>query len=67
MLLKDVYISIDAVHLRYFVPQVPITGKMMNGYPMFSVKKIAQNVKVIELWGKNSVPLHFVITKSSFF
>ena len=22
-------------NLRYFVPQVPITGKMLNGYPCF--------------------------------
>ena len=50
--------------LRYFVPQVPITGKIMNGYPMFSVKNIVQNVKLIELWGKNLVPLHFGISKS---
>ena len=56
---KDVYTI-----LRYFVPQVPITGKMLNGYPMFSVKNIVQNVKLIELWGKNLVPLHFVISKS---
>ena len=54
-------------YLRYFVPQVPITGKMLNGYPMFSVKNIVQNVKLIELWGKNLVPLHFVISKNSFF
>ena len=53
--------------LRYFVPQVPITGKMLNGYLMFSVKNIVQNVKLIELWGKNFVPLHFVISKSQFF
>ena len=54
---------------RYFVPQVPITctWKMLNGYPMFSVKNIVQNVELIELWGKNLVPLHFVISKSSFF
>ena len=50
--------------LRYFVPQVPITRKFLNGYPMFSVKNIVQNVKPIELKGKNSVPLHFVISKS---
>ena len=50
--------------LRYFVPQVPITGKMLNGYLMFSVKNIIQNVKLIELWGKNLTPLHFVISKS---
>ena len=50
--------------LRYFVPQVPITGKMLNGYLMFSVKNIVQNVKLIELWGKKLVPLHFVISKS---
>ena len=50
--------------LRYFVPQVPITGKMMNGYPMFSVKNIVQNVKLIEVWDKNLAPLHFVISKS---
>ena len=50
--------------LRYFVPQVRITGKMLNGYPMFSVKNIVQNVELIELWGKILVPLHFVISKS---
>ena len=50
--------------LRYFVPQVQITGKMLNGYLMFSVKNIVQNVKLIELWGKNLAPLHFVISKS---
>ena len=50
--------------LRYFVPQVPITGKMMNGYLMFSVKNIVQNVKLIELWIKNLAPLHFVIFES---
>ena len=50
--------------LRYFVPQVPPTGKILNGYLMFSVKNIVQNVKLIELWGKNLVPLHFVISKS---
>ena len=54
-------------HLRYLVPQVPITGKILNGYPMFSVKNIVQNVKLIEFWGKMLVPLHFVISKSSFF
>ena len=53
--------------LRYFVPQVPITGNMLNGYLMFSVRNIVQNVKLIELWGKNLAPLHFVISKSSFF
>ena len=52
------------VDLRYFVPQVPISGKMLNGYLMFSVKNIVQNVKLIELLGKNLVPLHFVISKS---
>ena len=54
----------DLNFLRYFVPQVPITGKMLNGYLMFSVKNIVQDVKPIELWGKNLVPLHFVISKS---
>ena len=34
---------------------------------MFSVKNIVQNVKLIELWGKDLVPLHFVISKSYFF
>ena len=29
---------------------------MLNGYPMFSVRNIVQNVKLIELWGKNLVP-----------
>ena len=43
--------------LRYFVPQVPITGKMLNGYLMFSLMNIVQNVKLMELWGKNLVPL----------
>ena len=57
----------NQIKLRYFIPQVPITGKMLNGYPMFSVKNIVQNVKLIELWGKNLVPLHFVTFKSSFF
>ena len=51
-------------NLRYFVPQVPITGKMLNGYLMFSVKNIVQNVKLIELWGKKFAPLHYVISKS---
>ena len=50
--------------LSYFVPRVPITEKMLNGYLMFSVKNIVQNVKLIELWGKNLAPLHFVIFKS---
>ena len=54
-------------YLRYFVPQVPITGKMLNAYLMFYVKNIVQNVKLIELWGKNLAPLHFVISKSQFF
>ena len=49
--------------LRYFVPQVRITGKMLNEYLMFSVKNIGQNVQLIELWGKNVAPLHFVISK----
>ena len=52
--------------LRYFVPQVPITGKMLNGYLMFSVKNIVQNVKLIEVLGKNLVPLHFVVSKIYF-
>ena len=52
--------------LRYFVPQIPITGKTLNGYLMFSVKNIVQNIKLIELWGNNFVPLHFVFSKSSF-
>ena len=49
--------------LRYFVPEIPITGKMLNGYLMFSVNNIVQKVKLIELWGNNFVPLHFVISK----
>ena len=60
--IKELSPFLSAVTLRYFVPQVQISGKMMNGYPMFSVKNIVQNVKLIELWGKNSVPLHFVIS-----
>ena len=43
------------VRLRYFVPQVPITGKMLNGYLMFSETNIVQNVKLIELSDKNLV------------
>ena len=50
--------------LSYFVPQIQITGKMLKGYLMFSVKNIVQNVKLIELLGNNLVPLHFVISKS---
>ena len=34
---------------------------------MFSVKNTVQNIKLIELWGKNLVPLHFVIPKNNFF
>ena len=60
----ELVLYISYVILRYFVPQVPITGKMLNGYLMFSVKNIVQNVKLIELWGKNLAPLHFVISKS---
>ena len=52
--------------LRYVVPQVQSTGKKLNGYPMFSVKNIVQNINRIELWDKNLVPLHFVISKISF-
>ena len=51
--------------LRYFVLQIHITGKMLNGYLMFSGKNIVQNVKLIELWGNNLVLLHFAISKSS--
>ena len=54
-------------YLRYFVPQVPITRKILNGYLTFSVKTFVQNVRLIELWGKNLVPFHFAITKSQFF
>ena len=36
----------------------------LNGYALFSVKNIVQNVKLIELWDKHLVPLHFVISKS---
>ena len=32
---------------------------------MFSVKNIVQNVKLVELWGKNLVPLHFVLPFAS--
>ena len=52
--------------LRYFVSQVPITLKMLNGYLMFYVKNIVQNVKLIKLWEKK-MTLHFVISKISFF
>ena len=50
-----------ASRLRYLVSQVPITAKM------FSVKTIVQNVKLIELLGKDLAPLHFVISKSLLF
>ena len=45
------HVIIVSMHLRYFVPQILITGKMLDGYLMFSVKNIVQNVKLIELWG----------------
>ena len=45
---RDFYKVVYTI-LRYFVPQIPITGKMLNGYLMFPVKNIAQNVKLIEL------------------
>ena len=61
------YVYKGIFRLRYFAPQVPIPGKILNGYPMFSVKNIVQNVKLIELWDKTLVPLHFVIFKSNFF
>ena len=69
MRLLSILFSVDErmVILRYFVPQVPISGKFLNGYPMFSVNNSVQNVKRIELLGKKLVPLHFVISKSSFF
>ena len=56
-----------SLHSRYFVPQIPITGIMLNGCLIFSVKNIVQNAKLIELWGNNLAPLHFVISKSLFF
>ena len=58
------YLCSSLLQLRYFVPQVPFTGKMLNRYLMFSVKNIVQNVKLIELWGKKLAPLQFVISKS---
>ena len=51
--------------LKYIVPQVQITGKFLNGYPMFSVKHIAQNVKQIQLRGKNLIPLIKVVSTVS--
>ena len=45
-------------------PSGPNYWKMMNGYLMFFIKNIVQNVKLIELWGENLVPLHFGISKS---
>ena len=29
---------------------------------MFSVKNIVQNVKLIELWGNNLVPVHYILS-----
>ena len=54
------------VQLKVLRPSGPNygTGKMLNGYLMFSVNNIVQNVKLNELWGKNLAPLHFVISKS---
>ena len=37
----------------YLVPQVPSTGKFLNGYPMFSVKNIVQNVILHRVMGQN--------------
>ena len=54
----------NVIALRYFVSQAQITGQMLNRYLMFFVKNFVQNVKLIELWGKPLVPLHFVISKS---
>ena len=34
------HLAKDTKSLRYFVPRVPITGNFLNGYPMFSVKKL---------------------------
>ena len=53
--------------LKVLRPPGPNYLKMLNGYPMFSVKNIVQNVELIDLLGKNLVTLHFVISKSSFF
>ena len=50
--------------LKVLRPSGPNYWKMLNGYLMFSVKNFVQNVKLIESWGKNLAPLHFVISKS---
>ena len=49
--------------IKVLRPSGPNYWKTLNGYLMFSVKDIVQNVKVIELWGNNLVPLHFAISK----
>ena len=56
----------QGISFKVLRPSAPNYWKMLNGYLMFSVKNIVQNVKLIELWGNNLVPLHFVISKSSF-
>ena len=45
-------------------PSGPSYWKMLNGYLMFSVVNIVQNVKLIELLCKKFAPLHFVISKN---
>ena len=54
-------------HLRYLVRQVKITGTFLNGYPMFYVKNIVQNVKLIEFWGKKFDAITFCHLKKLFF
>ena len=41
--------------LKVLRPSGPNYWKNVDGYLMFFVKNIVQNVKLIELWGKNLV------------
>ena len=52
-LLNFVCMQYSGPALRYLIHRVRITGKFLNGYPMFCVENVVQKVKLIELWGKN--------------
>ena len=69
--LKSIYFSSCKIPENQESASLMVTNKVMpyTDYTiyMFSVKNIVQNVKLIELLGKNLVPLHFIISKSLFF
>ena len=56
--------ALNNIEFKVRRPSGPNYWKKINGYPMYSLRHIVQNVKLIELLGKNLVPLHFVIVKS---